>query len=126
MHPRQRMESAVSIDEIVHTCSNEKVAQAALASLGFAFAMRVRNEAECHGVSAGAFVACLVREFGHAADTSERRAIQKSMERADQPILVGLRAILQSRLAATDAGGRWSIGKLTCPKMPSLAQQHMG
>lgn len=126
MHPRQRMESSVSIDEIVHTCSNEKVAQAALASLGFAFATRVRNEAEGHGVSAGAFVSRLVREFGHAADNCERHAVQKSMERADQPILVGLRAILHSRLSATESGGRWSIAKLTCPQMPSLAQQHVG
>ena len=124
MHPRQRMESAVSIDEIVHTCSNEKVAQAALASLGFAFAMRVRNEAEGHGVTAGAFVARLVHEFGHAADSCERRAVQKTMERADQPILVGLRAILHSRLNATDTEGRWPIGKMSC--MPGLAQQHVG
>ena len=116
----------MSIDEIVHTCSNEKVAQAALASLGFAFAMRVRNEAEGHGVSAGAFVARLVHEFGNAADTCERRAVQNTMERADQPILAGLRAILHARLAATDLEGRWSIGKLTCPQMPSLAQQHVG
>lgn len=126
MHPRQRMESAVSIDEIVHTCSNEKVAQAALASLGFAFATRVRSEAEGHGVSAGAFVARLVREFGNAADDSERRAVQGTMDRADQPILVGLRAILAARLSETEPKSRWPLGKSCCPQRPEWAQPHAG
>jgi len=111
---RQRMESVVSIDEIVHTCSNEKVAQAALASLGLVFATRVRGEAECHGVSAGAYVARLVNEFDTTADAGERRCIDKAMERADQPILAGLRLIIESRLNVEDSNGRWPIGKLRC------------
>ncbi len=98
MDLRQRKESPVSIEEIVHTCSNEKVAHAAVASLGFAFATRVRNEAESHGVTTGAFVARLVREFGRAADAGERRAVQRVMDKADQPILCGLRFILEGRL----------------------------
>ncbi|HEY1736483.1 MAG TPA: hypothetical protein VGG12_07555 [Methylovirgula sp.] len=116
----------MSIDEIVHTCSHEKVAQAALESLGFAFAMHVRNAAEGHGVSAGAFVARVVHEFGNGADTCERRALEKTMERADQPILVGLRAILHARLNATESEGRWPVGKMTCPSRPDWAEHHVG
>lgn len=125
MHMRQRMESVVSIDEIVHSCSNEKVAQAALASLGLAFATRVRGEAEYHGVSAGAYVARLVSEFDSAADAGERRCIDKAMERADQPILAGLRLIIESRLNAEDSNGRWPIGKFGCLP-PDVALRQAG
>lgn len=125
MDLRQRMESVVSIEEIVHTCSNEKVAQAALASLGFAFATRVRGEAEGRGVSAGAYVARLVNEFDSSADPGERRCIHKAMERADQPILAGLRLILESRLNAEASNGRWPIGKLGCLP-PDFALRQVG
>jgi hypothetical protein len=125
MDMRQRMENVVSIDEIVHTCSNEKVAQAALASLGLAFATRVRGEADCQGISAGAYVARLVSEFDNAADASERRCIHKAMERADQPILAGLRLMIESRLNAEDAKGRWPVGKLSCLP-PNIALRQAG
>lgn len=125
MDMRQRMESVVSIDEIVHTCSNEKVAQAALASLGLAFATRVRGEAESRRIGAGAYVARLVQEFDHAADAGERRCIQKAMERADQPILAGLRLMIESRLNAENSRCGWPIGKLGCSS-PDVALRHVG
>lgn len=118
----------MSIEEIVHTCSNEKVAQAAVASLGFDFASRVQTEAESHGVTMGAFVARIVREFGDAADAGERKAVYRAMDRADQPILSGLRLILEGRLRAaqTAARRRWPTGPLACPMPPDLAVRHAG
>lgn len=101
----------MSIDEIVHTCSNEKVAQAAVASLGFDFARRVRIEAESHGTTAGALVAKLVHEFGEAADLDDCRAIKLAMVKADQPLLCGLRVLLETRLESirNSSAGQWSL-----------------
>jgi hypothetical protein len=106
---RQRKESAVSIEEIVHTCSNEKVALAAVASLGFDFASRVRTEAEGHGTTTGVFVARIVHEFGEVADAGERNAVSRAMDRTDQPILIGLRVILEGRLRLSQKESRWPV-----------------
>ncbi len=95
------------IDEIVHTCSNEKVAQAAVASLGFAFASRVKSAADLHGVSVGAFTARVVKEFGKDAHSLKRRALDRAMHKADQPILRGLQAILEKQLEEPTSPGRW-------------------
>lgn len=112
MNLSQRKERVVSIEEILHTCSNEKVAQAAVASLGFAFASRVRGEAEGHGVTTGVLVAGIVRDFGKTADADDRRAVVRAMEKTDQPILVGLRFILDAYMQTKrdSADGEWPIG----------------
>lgn len=117
----------MSIDEIVHTCSNEKVAHAAVVSLGFDFASRVRTEAERHGIAMGAFVAGIVREFGEGADARELKAVYSAMDRADQPILSGLRFILEGRLGMEQSAsrGQWPIGKRACP-IPDMALPHAG
>ncbi len=111
MNHRQRKEIVVSLEEIVHTCSNEKVAQAAVASLGYDFASRVRAEADCHGVTMGVLVAQIVREFGRTADARERHAVSRVMEKTDQPILVGLRFMLDAYLTSAERATRapWMI-----------------
>jgi hypothetical protein len=88
----------MSIDEIVHTCSNENVARAAVASIGVSFASRVRSAADLLGVSTGLFAARAVRTFAAAAPIDERREVVRAMFRADQPILRGLEAILEREL----------------------------
>jgi hypothetical protein len=95
------------IDEIVHTCSNEEVAQAAVASLGFAFASRVKSAADLHGVSIGAYTARVVRDFGEDTQPLERRAVDRATHKADQPILRGLQIILERQLEALTLPGRW-------------------
>jgi hypothetical protein len=95
-----QMEASVSVDEIIHTCSNEKVAQAAVASIGFAFALRVKHAADTYGLSIGAFGARVVREFGRVADEHERGAVLSAMERSQHLVLCGLRAILERKLEA--------------------------
>ena len=118
----------MSIEEIVNTCSHENVAQAAVASLGIDFASRVRTEAESHGVAMGALVARIVREFDAAADAGERRAVYRAMDRTDQPLLSGLRFILEGRLRAAQGASRqaWPISPFPSPRPSDLAVWHAG
>jgi hypothetical protein len=112
----------VLIDEIVHTCSNEKVAQAAVASLGVTFVVRVKDAADLHGVSIGAFTARMVRRFGEEAQPLDRRAVDRAMYKADQPILRGLQAILERQLEKLKAerdgsalSDRWREARRSTP-----------
>jgi hypothetical protein len=82
------------IAEIVHTCSHEKVAQAAVASMGSSFAGKVGVTAGAHGLSIGAFTARVVQEFGKFSGEDEKQAVRKAMDGSDQPILAGLQHIL--------------------------------
>jgi hypothetical protein len=118
----------VSIEEIIHTCSNEKVAQAAVASLGFDFARRVRIEAENHGATTGAFVAKLVREFGKSVDPDECLALDRMIKKADQPILCGLRLILEARLKSIEGvpHRQWPLGSLPGTFGPNLEIGQLG
>ena len=56
------------IAEIIHTCSHEKVAQAAVASMGSGFAGKVGVTAGANGLTVGAFTARAVREFEKIVD----------------------------------------------------------
>src|SRR5262249_19024781 len=115
------------IAEIIHTCSHEKVAQAAVVSMGSAFAGKVGMSAGACGLSIGAFTARAVREFDESSGETERQAIRKAMDGADQPILTGLQLILspliekegcalgahaQSPSSASGASERRSFSKL--------------
>lgn len=95
------------LDEIVHTCSHEKVAHAAVASLGFVFLSRVKRAADQRGVSVGIFAASVVREFGEEAPAHERCAVDRAMDKADQPILCGLQTILERQLDEPEFSGGW-------------------
>jgi hypothetical protein len=90
------------IAEIIHTCSHEKVAQAAVASLGSEFAGKVGVTAGTFGLSVGAFAARAVREFEKSVGEQEKQALRAIMDRTDQPILTGLQAILQPIVEADD------------------------
>lgn len=83
------------VAEIVHTCSNEKVAQAAVASLGTEFASKVDASARLSGMTVGAFAARTVRQFDRSVGEKERQALREAMRGSDQPILFGLHQILQ-------------------------------
>jgi hypothetical protein len=111
-------EAPVLLDEIVHTCSHEKVAHAAVASLGYAFLKRVQCAADQRGVSIGAFAANVVREFGEDAQAHERRAIDRAMYKADQPILRGLQTILERQLKEASASfqGGWRDVRRAAPR----------
>jgi hypothetical protein len=88
----------MSIEEITRTCNHEKVAHAAVASLGPRFARRVSETAEDNGLTLSEFVAETVRAFAEFADDAQRRALRAAMCGADQPLLAGLRHILEPSL----------------------------
>jgi len=88
----------------------------AVASLGFAFASRVKSAADFHSVSIGAFTATVVREFGEDTQSLERRAVDRAMHKADQPVLRGLQTILERQLEESRHcrvdGVTWSLPRL--------------
>jgi hypothetical protein len=83
------------IAEIIHTCSHEKVAHAAVVSMGSAFADKVGATAGANGLSIGAFTARAVREFEKIGGEHEKQALRQVMNGSDQPILAGLQHILE-------------------------------
>jgi hypothetical protein len=94
----RRAEDTMLVTDLIHSCSNEMVAQAALMSIGGRFAERVRVAAQEKGVSVGRFVAAVVRDFAQRADDSVREALRERILGDDQPLLTGLRALIEPAL----------------------------
>jgi hypothetical protein len=97
------------VREIVRTCSNPHVARAAVASIGGDFARRVSRDAERRNLTSGLFAAGLVRRFSRGAGARDWEGVDEATRGADQPILSGLRYILErgaeldERLEESDA-----------------------
>ena len=81
--------------EIVHTCSNSYVADAAVISIGGAVARAVADDATRHAMSRGAYAAKLVRDFAVHAGAAIERGVAAAARGSEQPILSGLRYILE-------------------------------
>src|SRR6202047_1553110 len=77
------------IAEIIHTCSHEKVAQAAVASMGSGFAGKVGVTAGANGLSIGAFTARAGREFEELGGGQEKHAPRHALNRSGPTILAG-------------------------------------
>ena len=90
------------VGDIINSCSNARVAAAALSSIGGDFAARVRMAAMAADLEPGVFVAQEVIAFAEDADADDFAALDKVMSGADHPILVGLRHILMVALSAGD------------------------
>lgn len=90
--------------EILRTCSNAHIARAALASIGGDFARDVIAAARRRDIPAGVFVASIVKDFYRRAIDEEWEAADQAARGADQPILSGLRFILQSGLRRESEG----------------------
>ncbi len=86
------------VADLIHSCSNEMVAQAALMCIGGRFAERVRVAAQEKGLSVGRFVSVVVRDFARRADDNVRDALRERITGDDQPLLKGLRAVLEPAL----------------------------
>lgn len=86
------------VADLIHSCSNDKVAQAALACIGGRFADRVRAAAHEKGLNVGKFIAIVVRDFARRADAEAREALRESVSGDDQPLLKGLCAVLEPAL----------------------------
>lgn len=87
-----------ALREIVRTCSNAHVARAAVASIGRDFAVQFAEDASKRDLPSGVFAASLVRDFAVTADEGEWEGVREATRGADQPILSGLRYILDRRL----------------------------
>jgi hypothetical protein len=100
--------------EIIQTCSNPHVANAALASIGGDFARRFARDAAKRNMATGALAADLVRNFSTCAAESEWRGVAEAARGADQPILSGLQYILERGLESdsdeddSEPEKRWS------------------
>jgi hypothetical protein len=108
--------------EIVHTCSNSHVARAAVDSIGGEFAERFAADASDRNLSPGVWASKLVREFAGKADEVEWQRVGVATRGADQPILTGLRYILEHGVRetrrASKGGGTppaWMIAATRCP-----------
>ena len=88
------------VSEIVTSCSNDKVAAAALASIGGPFAARVVAHAQSEGLEVGCLAAAMVHRFAQNATARDWQALRSSIAGTDQPILSGLRHILEAGLRA--------------------------
>jgi hypothetical protein len=86
------------IADMIHSCSNAHVAQAAVFCIGGAFAERVAAAACQRGMEVGGFVAVIVQEFARRADGEAMRALSSEVAGADQPILQGLACLLERAL----------------------------
>lgn len=97
------------VREIVWTCSNPNVARAAVASIGGAFARRVSRDAAKRNLSCGMFAASLVRRFSRRAGERDWEGVDRATRGTDQPILSGLRYILERgvELGEDDADPEW-------------------
>jgi hypothetical protein len=87
-----------ALREIVRTCSNAHVARAALASIGGEFAQRFADDASRRDLPSGVLAARLVRAFAMNAGDEDWEAVSEATRGADQPILSGLRYILDRGL----------------------------
>ncbi len=91
---------------VIHSCSNEQVARAALISIGGELAVRVAAEAARREISCGSYVALSVRDFEHDSDLRVWGAAERATDSTEQPILAGLYFILDHCLAHATSAGR--------------------
>ena len=101
------------VREIVQTCSNPHVARAAVASIGGDFARRFTHDAAKRNLSSGLFAAGLVRRFSRQAGERDWKGVGEATRDADQPILSGLRYILERGVELDEGDGDRDWGWLT-------------
>ena len=86
------------VADILHSCTHEHVAAAAVASIGGDFAAAMRSEAERSGLSVGALTASLVSAFTTAATERDWRQLTEAMAGEDHALLCGLRTVAERML----------------------------
>ena len=106
------------VREIVRTCSNPHVARAAVASIGGDFARRVSRDAEKRNLTSGLFAAGLVRRFSRGAGARDWEGVDEATRGADQPILSGLRYILERGVELDESDGAPSWAGLPPRRWP--------
>jgi hypothetical protein len=107
------------VREIVITCSNPHVARAAVASIGGDFARRFSGDAATRNLSSGLLASNLVRHFALRAADRDWEGLDEATRGVDQPVLSGLRYILERGLELGDDDGEpddaWAVpASFTC------------
>lgn len=97
--------------EIIRTCSHEKVAEAAILSIGASFHERVLLLAATSGMRPGAYVAALVARFAEEAGEGDLEALRRATTGSDMPILDGLRWIVEFMIDGT-AGASGGVDRV--------------
>ena len=82
------------LSDLLHSCANECVAEAAVISIGGSLASVIQSEAEERGVSVGFLAASFVRSFARHASERDWRDLVEAVRGQDVPVLSGLRVIL--------------------------------
>ncbi len=95
----------MKLREVLRTCSNAEVAEAALRSIGGGLFFAVAAEAQRRRQPLGKFVAELVRDFESAAGPVIWARAEQAMGDAEHPVLAGLsivaaHGLLRQNLAA--------------------------
>jgi hypothetical protein len=90
----------IVLTELIRSCSHEKVAEAAVASIGPGFRRLIADAAEARRLSIGAYTSACVHHFALEAEDNDWQDLSIQVEGSDMPILTGLRHILEASLPA--------------------------
>lgn len=88
------------LTDVLHSCSDGHVAEAAVVSIGGPFAHKVRSSAAKRGLSVGEYTSLHVRKFSHHANERDWRVIASSMQGTDLALLAGLEAVMTRMMHA--------------------------
>lgn len=91
------------IGDILHSCANASVAEAAVTSIGGDYAERIRALSKRCDLPVGELVGRIVRRFAFGAAERDWRFVTMAMNGADQPLLAGLKAIIDATMRSPDA-----------------------
>lgn len=94
--------------ELINSCSHEKVAEAAILSIGGDFRDRVALHARASNVTTGRYAANCIRRFAEEAHEDDWEALSAEIAGCDQPILHGLRWLVEIMLDGELPGVRGS------------------
>lgn len=92
------------IEELLRTCANRSVANAAISSIGHRFAGEIEARARTRDVAVGDYVSDAVSRFARSGDEAAMRSVVSAMNGAQEPILAGLHRILQITLVKAQRG----------------------
>ena len=118
------------IADMIHSCSNADVAEAAVCCIGGEFAERVRAAARKNRVNAGRFVSIVMRDFARRASRETLAGLNREIAGADQPLLRGLVHVLEPALEEEasffdDEASAFGHGALCgAARLESLARLH--
>ncbi len=97
------------VTDLLHSCANDRVAAAAVYSIGGEFALKVQSHADRDGITVGAFAARVVKDFALRASEREWRDLVTAVRGTDLPVLSGLQTIIERRTTTARYVGREAV-----------------